>query len=156
MKFGYTFILVCLHPLLTWIHSVSRGLCRPIMEIDIDPVYVKDDDVNKVRGDIHNKLCTTINKLYPGEIYGAQQFLNNWLLYPRTNRTRAALIVRGLDFDGKHVEIYDTNPNRMDNTNSERVVIKDLPTTIHPHIVLAYMKGFPQLTIRSKVIYVPR
>ena len=84
---------------------MSRGFYRPIMEIDIDPVYVKDDDVNKLKGDIHNKLCSTINKLYPGEIYGAQQFQNNWLLYLRTNSTRAALIVRGIELYWRHWDL---------------------------------------------------
>ena len=43
---------------------MSRGLYLPIMEIDIDPVYIKDENIN---------LCTTVYKVYPGEIFGVQK-----------------------------------------------------------------------------------
>ena len=34
---------------------------------------------------------------------------NIWLLYPRTNRIRVALIVSGFVLDGKHIEVFDEN-----------------------------------------------
>ena len=123
------------------------------MEIDIDPVYIKDEDINIVRGNTLIKLCNTINKLFPGEIYGAQKVNNIWLLYPRTNRIRAALIVSGFCFESKQINVYDDNPLKFDRQKSERLVIKDLPATIPPHMVTAFLKGYPQLKLRSKVIY---
>ena len=77
------------------------------MEIDTEPVYVKEVDINGIRGNIHNKLCA--HGLYPGEIYGAQFIYNIWYIYPRTNRTRTSLIVSGVNIDGMHIDIYDEN-----------------------------------------------
>ena len=113
------------------------------MEIDIDPVYIKDENINNVRGNRHIKLCTTVNKLYPGEIFGAQKMNNIWLMYPRTNRIRVALIVSGFVLDGKHIEVFDENPLKLDGKKSERLVIKDLPATVPPHVVMAFLRGYP-------------
>ena len=56
------------------------------------------------------KLCSTINNLFPGEVFGAQTINNIWLVYHRRNRTRVALIVSGFRLDGKPVDVYDDNP----------------------------------------------
>ena len=96
-------------------------LYQPIM--DIDPLYIKDDDINNIRGNRHIKLCTTVNKLYPGEIFGAQKMNNIWLLYPRTNKTRVSLIVSGFTLDGKHIDAFDDNPLKIDGKKSERLII---------------------------------
>ena len=114
---------------------------------------MKDQDVNNVRGNITIRICATIHKLFPGEIIGAQKINNIWLLYLRTERTRAALIVNGFDFEGQHIDVYDDNPLKAEGKKSERIVIKDLPATIPPHIIMAFLQGYPQLKTRSKVIY---
>ena len=36
---------------------MSRGFYQPIMDIDIDPLYIKDDDINNIRG---NKTYKTV------------------------------------------------------------------------------------------------
>ena len=41
----------------------------------------------------------------PGEAYGAQQFRNNLLIYIRSDRTGAGLIVTGQTIDGLHIDI---------------------------------------------------
>ena len=102
------------------------------MEIDIETVYIKDENINNVRCNRHIKLCTTVNALYPGEIYGAQKMNNIWLMYLRTNRIRVALIVSGFVLDGKHIEVFDENPLKLDGKKSERLVIKDLPAAVPP------------------------
>ena len=55
--------------------------------------------------------------------------------------------------DGKHIDAFDDNPLKIDGEKSERLVIKDLPATVHPHVVRDFLKGYPQLKMRSKVIY---
>ena len=108
---------------------MSRGLYQPIMEIDNDPVYIKDDDINNIRGNRHIKLCTTVNKLYPDKIFGAQKINKIWLLYPRTNRIRVSLIVSGFTLDGKHIDVFDDNPPKIDGKRSQCLVLK----TYQPH-----------------------
>ena len=126
---------------------------RPIMDYDVDPVYMKDVDVNDIEGNIILKTCYSVHKQFPGEIHGAQKMSNYLKLYPRSNTTRAALIVRGITIENKHINIYDDNPLRFDSSKSERVLIKDLPASIPPHKVLTFLKGYSHITVRSKVIY---
>ena len=123
------------------------------MDYDIEPVYMKDVDVNHIDGNVIIKTCTSIQKQFPGEIHGAQKMSNYYKLYPRSNSTRAALIVRGINIDNKLINIYDANPMQFDTTKSERVLIKDLPASIPPHKVMAFLKSFKHITVRSKVIY---
>ena len=49
---------------------------------------------------------------------------------------RVALIVRGFVLDGKHIEVFDENPLKFDRKKSESIVIKDLPATLPPHVVM--------------------
>ena len=123
------------------------------MEIDTEPVYAKAVDINSIRGNIHNKLCISAHGLYPSEIYGAQFIYNIWYIYPRTNRTRTALIVSGINIDGMHIDIYDENPRKSEKKKSEKILIKNLPATIPISVIMGYVKGLPQLKLRSNVIY---
>ena len=70
-----------------------------------------------------------------------------------TNKTRAALIVSGIDLHGKHIDVYDDNPIKSDSKRYERIVIKDLPSTLSSNNIMSFPGGFSQLTIKSKVIY---
>ena len=74
---------------------------------------------------------------------------NIWLLCPRTNQTRVSLIVSGFNLDGKYIDAFDDNPLKIDGGK----VIKDLPATVPPHVVRDFLKGYPQLKMRSKFIY---
>ena len=74
------------------------------MEINTEPVYVKSADMNSIRSNIHNTLCISAHGLYPGEIYGAQFIYNIWYIYLRT-----VLIVRVINIDGMHIDIYNHN-----------------------------------------------
>ena len=87
-------------------------------------------------------------------MHGAQKMSNYFKLYPRSNRTRAALIVRGIDIDNKHLcnDIFDDNTMRFDNSKSERVVLKDLPASVPPMKIMAFLRGYSNITVRSKVI----
>ena len=122
------------------------------MEIDIDPIYIKDADIN-FRGNKLLCLCNFILKLYPGEVHGAQLYNGNWLVYVRSNRTRAALIVSGLNVNGVNIVVHDTNPQLAGGRRSERVIIKDLPATLPPERIMGFLQGYPQLTTRSRVLY---
>ena len=72
------------------------------MNIEIDPVYIKDADIN-IRSNVIIKLCNIIHSQYPREIYGAHPLNENWLIYVRCNWTRAALIVSGININGVNV-----------------------------------------------------
>ena len=89
------------------------------MEIDTEPVYVKAVDINIIRGNLHNKLCISAHGLYPDEIYGAQFIYNIRYIYQRTNRTRTALIVSGINIDGIHIDIYDENTKKKKSKNKK-------------------------------------
>ena len=45
------------------------------------------------------------------------------------------------------------NPRKSENKKSERILIKNLPATIPISVIMGYLKGFPQLKLRSNVIY---
>ena len=74
------------------------------MEVNIEPVYIKDLDVNNLRGNVLLELCYSIHRKYPGQIHGAQLINNVWFLYVCSNKTRAALIVSG-------IQARQTRPN---------------------------------------------
>ena len=123
------------------------------MEYDIDPVYINDIDVNSIHGNVVLKTCYAVQNLFPGEIHGAQRLNNHMKIYLRSEVTRAALVVRGIDIDNKHISVHDTNPTHFANNKSERVLIKDLPLIVPPTKVMTFLKGLPHITVRSKVIY---
>ena len=121
------------------------------MEITTEPVYIKDSNI-KFRGNIIIKLCTAVNKIYPGEAYGAQQFRNNRLIYVRSDRTQTCLIVSGRTIEGSHIDISNTIIN--DNSKlSKRVLIKDLPATMPRNRIMTVLLGFPHIKIKSKLIF---
>ena len=122
------------------------------MEIDIDPVFMLDVDIN-VRGNKLISLCNLIRSVYPGEVYGAQPLNEFWLIYVRSNRTRTALIVSGLNINGVNVQVYDKKPQHLGGKRTERVVIKDLPATLPPEKILTFLKAYPQVVTRSRVLY---
>ena len=122
------------------------------MEVDIDAVYIRDADIN-LRGNTLITLCYAIQKQYPGEVHGAQLVNNYWSVYMRSNNTRAALIVSGLNINGTNIRVYDNKPLIDGGKKTERVVIKDLPATTPPERVLAFLKGYPHVTTRSRVMY---
>ena len=50
-----------LSSLYNWISFLtSLGTYRPIMDFDVDPVYMKDVDVNSIEGNIILKTCYTL------------------------------------------------------------------------------------------------
>ena len=122
------------------------------MEVDIDAVYVRDSDIN-VRGNTLISMCYAAQKQYPGEIHGAQLVNGFWSIYTRSNKTRAALVISGLNINGANIRVFDDKPFLDGGKKTERVVIKDLPATIPPDRILSFLKGYPHVTIRSRVLY---
>ena len=121
------------------------------MEIYNDPVYVKDGDIS-FEGNKIIIMSTTINNYFPREAIGAQNVKNVWKLYVRSNRTREALLINGLQINNDTIKVYDTNP--LSDKPSERVVIKDLPANLPSDMILTFLKDqHPHITLRSKVIY---
>ena len=116
------------------------------MEIDIDPVYIKDENINNVRGNRHIKLCTTVTKVYPGEIYGAQKMNNIWVMYSRTNKIGVALIISGFVLDGKYIEVFDENPLILDGGKSQNVL---LSKTFRPQYPLMWSWPFSRGILNS-------
>ena len=122
------------------------------MEITTDPVYIRDSDIN-IQGNIILQLSMAVNKLWPGEALGAQKFHQVWRVYVRSPRTRAGLIVRGLDLSGSNITVHDDNPVLDNNKHTERVVIKDLPATLSSERIHNFLLGFSQLRIKSRILY---
>ena len=122
------------------------------MEITTEPVYVRDSDIN-IHGNIILQLSMAVNKLWPGEALGAQKFHQVWRVYVRSPRTRAGLIVRGLDLSGSNITVHDDNPVLDNNKHTERVVIKDLPATLSSERIHNFLLGFSQLRIKSRILY---
>ena len=79
------------------------------MEVDIDAVYIRDRDIN-IRGNTLISLCYAAHKLYPGEIHGAQLVNGIWSIYTLSNKTRAALIIRGIIINGATIKVFDDKP----------------------------------------------
>ena len=122
------------------------------MEVDIEAVYIRDCDIN-LRGNTLITLCYAIQKQYPGEVHGAQLISGYWSVYTRSNNTRAALVVSGLNINGTNVRVYDSKPAHDLGKKTERVVIKDLPATTPSERILAFLKGYSHVTPRSRVLY---
>ena len=122
------------------------------MEITTEPVYIRDSDIN-IHGNIILQLSMAVNKLWPGEALGAQKFHQVWRVYVRSPRTRAGLIVRGLDLSGSNITVHDDNPVLDNNKHTERVVIKDLPATLSSERIHNFLLGFSQLRIKSRILY---
>ena len=129
-------------------------LCsQPIrMEITTEPVFIRDVDIN-VRGNIILQLCDRINSKWPGEAIGAQKVHQVWRIYVKSPRTRAGLIVNGLNVNGVNVSVHDEIPVNDNNKLSERVVIKDLPATLPSDRILSFFRGLHHIRLKSKVIY---
>ena len=87
----------------------------------------------------------SVNKLWPGEAQGAQKFHQVWRVYVRSPRTRADLIVIGLDLSGSNITVHDDNPVLDNNKHTERVVIKDLPATLSSERIHNFLLGFSEL-----------
>ena len=115
------------------------------MEVDIEAVYIRDCDIN-LRGNTLITLCYAIQKHYPGEVHGAQLISGYWSVYTRSNNTRVALVVSGLN-------INDSKPAHDLGKKTERVAIKDLPATTPSERILAFLKGYSHVTPRSRVLY---
>ena len=122
------------------------------MEITTEPVYIRNSDIN-IHGNIILQLSMAVNKLWPGEALGAQKFHQVWRVYVRSPRTRAGLIVRGLDLSGSNITVHDDNPVLDNNKHTERVVIKDLPATLSSERIHNFLLGFSQLRIKSRILY---
>ena len=101
------------------------------MEVDIDAVYIRDSDIN-VRGNTLISMCYAAQKQYPGEIHRAQLVNGFWSIYTRSNKTRAALVISGLNINGANIRVFDDKPFLHGGKKTEKVVIKDLPATIPP------------------------
>ena len=122
------------------------------MEVDVEAVYIRDSDIN-LRGNTLLTLCYAIQKQYPGEVLGAQLVNGYWSVYMRSNNSRAAIIINGFNINDSKIKVHDNKPFLDGGKGTERVVIKDLPATTPPDRVLAYLKGFPHITTRSRVLY---
>ena len=129
-------------------------LCaQPIrMEVTTEPVFIRDDDIN-VRGNIILEICNRINTMWPGEAIGTQKVHQVWRIYVKSPRTRAGLIVNGLNVNGVNVSVHDETPVNDNNKLSERVVLKDLPATLSSDRILSFFRGLPHIRLKSKVIY---
>ena len=88
---------------------------------------------------VGSRLSNRINAAsHPSDI---DYFMILFKLYPGENRIRVDLIISGFVLDGKHIEVFDENPIKLDGNMSERLV------------VMAFLKGYHQLKLRSMVIY---
>ena len=122
------------------------------MEVDVEAVYIRDSDIN-LRGNTLLALCYAIQKQYPSEVLGAQLVNGYWSVYMRSNNSRAAIIVNGFNINDSKMKVHDKKRFLDGGKGTERLVIKDLPATTPPNRVLAYLKGFPHITTRSRVLY---
>ena len=52
-----------------------------------------------------------------------------------------------------NVRVYDSKPTHDLGKKTERVFIKDLPATTPSERILAFLKGYPHVTPRSRVLY---
>ena len=108
-----------------------RGLYLPIMEID--SLYIKDEDINNVRGNRQIKLC---------EYFGAQNMNNIWLMYPTI---REVLIVSGFVLNGKKYLGVDENSIKLDGNNQNVLLSK----TFWPQYPLMWTWPFSRGIINS-------
>ena len=53
------------------------------------------------------KRCNIIHSQYLGEIYRVHPLNENCLMYVRSNRTRATLIVSSINIKGVNVQVFD-------------------------------------------------
>lgn len=76
------------------------------------------------------RACEDVSGIHTME--GAQRIAGLWRLYPRSLEARANLLVSGISLSGIQVDLKDTNPYQLFNSNGNevpttRVVIGDVP-----------------------------
>ena len=118
-----------------------------------DPVslyvlYCKHSDVEELRGDITDHLCSTIHKAYNNQVIGAQKMRGAWAIGVRSEATRSSLLrVGSLSIEQNEVTLYGENPFTRggDRGASERVLIKDLSMWESDHLISDYITSQPQI-----------
>ena len=78
------------------------------------------------------EMCRSCEQVAgPQTMEGAQRIGGLWRLYPRTTEARTALLVKGIDLRGVHVDVSDTNPFLVgsdgDEVQSTRLIVSDVP-----------------------------
>ena len=108
------------------------------MEITTQSVYVSASDI-QFRGKITIKLNIAVHNLYPDECYESQLINRTWYIYVRSDRTRAGLSVSGINIDGFHYDIHDTNINKGGSKQSEKILTRDLPATVANEAISSFL-----------------
>ena len=116
-------------------------------------VFCKHSDLRKIKGDITYDLCTSINKMFPGQALCAQKLKSVWAICIRDSESRKSLLRRGIMIGNTRVEVYpdDSSLNNTSSSKSQRVVVKDLPFWELDSLISSYMKTVKQITQCSDV-----
>lgn len=86
---------------------------------------------------------------------GAQLVKGVWLIYLKTNASRAELLCQGFTIRGTNFNLYDSNPYQRvrDETPVEKILIKDIPLNIDNKVIEEYLKSQEGLVLKSDVKY---
>ena len=116
-------------------------------------VFCKHSDLRMIKGDITYDLCTSINKMFPGQALCAQKLKSVWAICIRDSESRKSLLRRGIMIGNTRVEVYpdDSSLNNTSSSKSQRVVVKDLPFWEPDSLISDYMKTVKQITQCSDV-----
>ena len=79
-------------------------------EGDVQLLYCKHYDVESLRGDIADHLCTAVNKVAPWEARGAQKMRSAWIICVKTPNAKDILLQKKHSDRCNHSEIIWLQP----------------------------------------------
>lgn len=123
----------------------------------VEPVYMKNNSVSPLLlTNANYVLSTAMKRVVKDMTVCAQQINGLWYLYVKTEPARLKLLQQGLDVEGIHIVLYDSNPYGSSNGESlfstEKIIIRDVPFTVSDTEILHYMHNqYPQVVMTSTI-----
>ena len=110
-----------------------------------DPVFFKHTDVPRRNDELRSlEVCKAVAKVIECSslIDGAQKHKGLWKIYLKAEDTRVKLLSNGLTLRGKRITLYDQDPRSREHlkTVTERIVIKDIPLSVHNDVIFDSLK----------------
>lgn len=107
------------------------------------PVFIKHDDIKGAGRLEPEVMFKALGTAVPyKDIAGIQKIGGLWRLYIDIQANRIKLITQGLEIRGSAVQVFDRNPFvTYDNENATRILIKDIPLSVHESIILGELEN---------------
>ena len=118
------------------------------------PVFVMHSNIPGERRveleEMYKAICKAVDTK---DIHGIQKVGGLWRLYINERQNRIKLITEGIQIRDTSVRVYDKNPYLPhDSENTLRVLIKDIPLSVHESIILDEFES-KNLKVKGPMMY---